>query len=167
MGLYVLNNDFALGDSSPVGRNTLNAAGYTTFAVGAISVLIHGTDVELTYQGYQWLAFIAGVILTTGQCQDLEDQDGDGAAGRKTIPLLLGERAARWSVIVPMAVWTVCAVRFWGCGFRGSVGVFSIGAVVVKRLAVGGDAKGYKTTFRLWNCWVVGLYLLPLFERRV
>ena len=160
--LTYLNNDLAWGDKSAVKRNLINALGYTTFALGAISVLFHGSEnLVLGQQGYTWLGFLALVILTTGHCQDLEDREGDEAKGRSTIPIVLGDEAARWSLIVPMALWTLLAPRFWGCEFQGSIFLFAIGAVVIKRLIVG-DEESYKVTFRLWNCWIVALYLLPL-----
>ncbi|KAL9605092.1 MAG: hypothetical protein Q9219_000026 [cf. Caloplaca sp. 3 TL-2023] len=165
MALYVLNNDLSLGDTNPVTRNLLNAAGYTTFALGAIRTLLHGSGCALSQQGYAWLAFLAAVILTTGQCQDLEDQEGDRAKRRSTIPLVFGDQAARWSVALPMLGWTIGAPRSWDSGFLGSILVFGIGAVVVRRL-IAGDQAGYKKTFRLWNCWIIALYILPLCARR-
>ncbi|KAL8693256.1 MAG: hypothetical protein Q9218_001890 [Villophora microphyllina] len=163
MGLYVLNNDLSLGDSGAVSRNALNAAGYTTFAFGAVAILTHGTGCAVTQQGYLWLLLLAAVILTTGQCQDLEDQDGDRAKGRSTIPLLFGDEVGRWSVIVPMAGWTFFAPRYWDCNFQYSMVLLAIGAVVMKRLVIG-DKEGYKKTFRLWNCWIIALYMLPAFR---
>ena len=165
MVLYVLNNDLSLGDTSPVTRNVLNSAGYTTFALGAIRVLLHNSGNAMTQGGYIWLGFLAGVILTTGQCQDLEDQDGDRAKGRSTIPLVFGDEVARWSVVLPMLGWTVAAIRYWEPSFLGGMLLFGIAAVVMKRLVVG-DQAGYKKTFRLWNCWIIAMYILPLSAKR-
>ena len=164
-GLYILNNDLHLGDTGAVTRNVLNAAGYTAFAIGGISVLDHGEGMGA--QGWQYLVLIAAVIVTTGQCQDLEDIEGDMAKGRRTVPIVWGETAGRWSVALPVGVWSVLAPRFWGNVGLGGVLVFALGGVVMKRLMSPPEKGGrYKTTFRLWNCWIVALYLLPMFARR-
>lgn len=164
MNLVYLYNDVALGDSSVTARYLLNATGYTTFALGAVSVLLHNTDYAMTSKGYLWLAMLLVVILTTGHSQDLEDREGDVATGRKTIPVILGDDAARYSIAGAMLGWTLLIPRFWNASFLGTVMLLAIGFVVMKRYTVG-DKASYKQTFRLWNCWVVALYLLPLFAQ--
>ena len=161
MGLFFLYNDLDLGSANILARLLLNALGYTFFALGAVSTLLHSSGSGLAQQGYVWLAILAAVIFSTGQSQDLEDLEGDKATGRRTIPVILGDGITRLSVILPMTFWTIFAPRYWDCSLKASMPVFAIGAVVIKRYAMGNKAE-YKKTFRLWNCWVIALYLLPI-----
>ena len=164
--LTFLNNDLALGDVSFVTRNILNSAGYTTFAMGAFRVLLQNSGRVASVTAYPWLVLLTAVVLTTGHVQDLQDLEGDTASGRKTLPVLIGEARARWSILLPVACWMAVVPLFWSCGGFSSLIVLGLGGTVVGRLAKGNDTpQGYKTTFKLWTCWVVMMYCLPLFAR--
>ena len=162
--LAFLYDDLALGDISFVTRAILNSAGYTAFAMGAFRVLLHNSGRVANATAYPWLMLLTAVVATTGHVQDLQDQEGDKASGKRTIPTLFGETRGRWSVLLPVACWTVLAPRFWNCGIFSSLIVLMLGGTVVIRLAKGNDTfQGYKKTFILWTCWVVMMYFLPLF----
>lgn len=165
MALISLYNDFGMADAV-ISRNFINAAAYTMFGLGTATVLTHGLPCSLTTQGYLWLAILAAVIMTTVHCQDLPDQEGDQLKGRRTVPLILGDDVARYLVAGPMIAWTIFALGFWGTKFAGSVMVFAIAGVVVKRLMIG-DKEGYRKTFKLYNLWLIALYLLPLMGKRL
>lgn len=162
--LTALYNDFGLADTGIVTRALINAVGYTIFGLGAAAVLTHNLPQAVSAQGYLWLAFLTLVVLTTGNISDLQDQEGDRANNRRTVPLVLGDETARHMLAGLMVVLTIGALRFWGTKFAGSVVVFGIAGLVIKRLLVG-DKEGYKSTFKLWTCWLVTLYLLPAMGR--
>ena len=164
--LTFLNNDLALGDSSFVTRNILNSAGYTTFAMGAFRVLLKDSGRVASVTAYPWLVLLAAIVLTTGHVQDLQDLEGDTASGRKTLPILTGEAMAQWSILLHVACWMVVVPQFWNCGVLSSLIVLTLGGIVVGRLAKGNDtSQGYKTTYKLWTCWVVMMYFLPLLAK--
>ncbi|KAL8951793.1 MAG: hypothetical protein Q9222_002242 [Ikaeria aurantiellina] len=86
--LTVLNwmyNELGASDENWIVRNLVLAATYAGYCIGAVKVA-SGNDVELTIAAYQWVAIIAGVISTTMHVQDLKDQEGDDARGRRTAP---------------------------------------------------------------------------------
>jgi hypothetical protein len=78
------------------------------------------------------------------------------------MPLVVGYGVARWTIAIPTAVWTVAEPRFWNLGIVGSFGQFVIGWTVILRMLIVRDVAGDKTTFQVWNLWMVSLYLLPL-----
>jgi len=54
----------------------------------------------------------AGMYVTTQQAQDFKDVHGDRAVGRRTLPIILPS-IARYTMTVPMVVWSVCLVTVW------------------------------------------------------
>lgn len=48
-----------------------------------------------------------------GHAQDFRDRTADALMGRKTIPLLLPPRVARWSLAVLIAGWTASLIALW------------------------------------------------------
>ena len=78
---------------------------------------------------------LTAVVLTTGHVQDLQDLEGDIASGRKTLPILIGQTRARWSVLFSVACWVVVVPRFWNCGAFSSLIVLTLGVIVIGRLA--------------------------------
>lgn len=167
--LTFLYDDLALGDEWFVARSVINSMGYTNFSLGAIQVLLRGQDtsIVLSNKGCMWLALLTFTIFTTGHIMDLEDLEGDRVSGRRTIPVLVGEEGARWSILLPMMVGLISVLRFWECRGAYPIVVFALGATVVRRLAKGNDEReGYRKTFKLWTCWVMAVYLLPLFAQR-
>lgn len=55
---------------------------------------------------------IGAIIFTTLQTQDMADVHGDAKRGRKTFPLVYGDRAARWSITIPVTVWSLICLLF-------------------------------------------------------
>ena len=97
---------------------------------------------------------------------DLPDLEGDSARGRKTIPVVIGAEAARWSLAVPVAVASLLCIWFWEARFVGALLVGGVGGKIVERL-IKEEQKGQgdKGTYRLWCGWVALLYFLPLFAQ--
>lgn len=130
------------------------------FEVGAVSVATRGSD--FTIQGLQWFAFMGAVIFTTVQMQDLEDVVGDAARGRRTVPLVIGDRHCRWSIAILVPIWSVGAYRFWGVVNSLSVICVALGLLVAWRVLYKQGLLHDKVTFRIWNVWIISLYVLPI-----
>jgi len=157
-------------------RNFINAAGYLSFALGATEVGLRNSATmcvpleTCTRLGYNWLFVLAGVVFTTVHIQDIPDQKGDGARGRKTLPLVIGDHSARWSVGVMVLGWSFVAARMWTLGNAASFLPIGLGAIVALRLVAWGNNSSDegiqrdKMTFRIWNIWVISLYFLPLLK---
>jgi len=72
---------------------------------------------------------------------------------QKTVPLVVGDGVARWTITVPTAVWTAAVSRFWNLGIVGLLVPFVIGWPVIVRTLIVRDAAGDKTAFQIWNLW--------------
>lgn len=106
---------------------------------------------------------LGAIILTTVQIQDLEDVDGDKARGRRTGPLVLGDRLCRWTIAILVPIWTLYASFFWGVwDWHLMMGYTILGGYVAWRVLNKTEVGHDKVTFRIWNVWLVSLYVLPL-----
>jgi 4-hydroxybenzoate polyprenyltransferase len=152
-------NDLRAGDRSLFFRNVLNAFGFTSFAVGALEIA-QGFSIEL--QTLKWVGIIGLVVSTTVHIQDLQDQIGDRTTGRLTIPVLLGDTLARYTVLVPVILWSYLCPRYWRLSSLGYVALGTIGATIAVRLFLFRTVKDDKATFVLYNVWLVSIYTLPL-----
>ena len=86
-------NTLGAANESYLARNVLNATGYMTFAAGAAKVACIHSGTTIQGGSYTWFVLLGFVIATTIQFQDLYDQEGDRARGRRTIPLIVGDGA--------------------------------------------------------------------------
>ena len=157
-------NELGAANDSYLTRNVLNATGYMTSAAGAAKVACMHSGTTLQRGVYIWYLLLGAVIATAIQCQDLYDQEGDSARGRRTIPLVVGDGSARLSVGLPIAVWSLLCPTFWRLDGRGFLLPIILGAVVIFRLFRHKGVSADKTSFKIWNAWVVLLYLLPFLK---
>lgn len=160
-------NNWGGADKNPVIRNTINALGYTCFASGAMEVALGGSLLPLHPLGWsgQWLLVIIGIIFSTVQLQDMSDQAGDAKRGRRTVPLVWGDTAARWTIAIPIFCWGVWCPMFWAVSSFWFTVSMVLASLVAFRTLVVRSVQGDKQTFRLWNCWIAVVYVLPLFSR--
>jgi 4-hydroxybenzoate polyprenyltransferase len=154
-------NDLGGADESSLARNVLNTIGVTGFGSGAAKVLL-GASATLNATAYHWLALIFAIVATTLQAQDMEDVEGDRVRGRLTLPLLIGDGPARWSIAVLVAVWSVVCPVYWRLEWSGYVLPIAVGFTIAWRSLVLRSIEADKRTWRVWNAWMVILYLLPV-----
>jgi 4-hydroxybenzoate polyprenyltransferase len=164
VALFVLNWIYNDLDASGnwILRNVLNSVGITCIGAGARAVIAGGSTRTLDHDGQVWLVVCAAVILTTIQAQDLYDQEGDSKRGRKTMPLVLGDTAARWLTAGPVMLWSVAIPLYWSAGslLGWAVSLFP-GVVVGVRLLKFRDVKSDRKTFKFWALWLIGVYAIP------
>ena len=160
IGSYMYN-DLGGADENFFVRNLMNAAAITCFGAGAAQVAI-GEHAALNFNAYQWLAIIALIVTTTMQVQDMEDQEGDRARGRVTIPLLLGDATARYSIAVLVSAWSFFCPAYWGRDVLGYVSPVAVGLTIAGRTLTMRNVHADKGNWRAWNIWMMTLYLLPL-----
>ncbi|KAJ8129222.1 hypothetical protein O1611_g4410 [Lasiodiplodia mahajangana] len=106
--LFTLNwmyNDLGLANSNWFMRNLMNALGITSIGAGATRVACG--DLILVGPTTSWWLLCAAMLATTIHAQDLYDQEGDAARGRSTVPLVCGDRVARWSISAGVLFWSV------------------------------------------------------------
>lgn len=164
IGLGYWYNDLRGADSSCITRNFINACGYICFTSGALQAASDPSVALLRPVAYQWLLTIGLVIFTTIHSQDMYDQVGDSLRKRRTVPLVVGDSAARWTIVVPVAIWSSFCPSFWQLGIEGFVVPTIFGASIIWRILWERTAKADKLSFRIYNMWIVSLYLLPLIE---
>lgn len=154
-------NGLGSADRSCIMRNLTNAAGFLCYASGATIVASQDCAVQNT-KAYQWFGMIGLVILSTVQMQDMGDQQGDAARGRKTVPLVVGDWNARLTIALPVVIWSVLAPAFWSLPRIGFVIPLLLGSLVSKRVLLNRTVREDNWTFGIWNVWMISLYLLPL-----
>ncbi|KAI1776444.1 UbiA prenyltransferase family-domain-containing protein [Hypoxylon cercidicola] len=168
MALTWLYNDLRGGDENYITRNGLIAAAFGIHNTGSVKVAV-GTDVTrgggmffgLSPEGVTWAAMVSVAIFTTMHVQDLQDVEGDRARGRRSAPIIMGDRPARWSVAVPMFVWPVAGAWFWGAGLALASPQIALGTLVAVRCLWYSGLQADKLTWRLWCLWTAMLYTLP------
>lgn len=160
-------NDLGGADHSCITRNFINACGFLSYASGATEVASKSELLGSPFKAiaWSWFVIIGAVVFTSVQTQDMYDQAGDGLRGRRTVPLVVGDHAARWSIAVAMAVWSVVCPTFWQLGPSSYAMSVITGALVVFRTLTKRSVSADKLTFRIWNLWMVMLYMMPLFRR--
>ncbi|KAH8689751.1 hypothetical protein GQ44DRAFT_637142 [Phaeosphaeriaceae sp. PMI808] len=109
------------------------------------------------------LAAIPGV--KNGHAQDFRDRAADALMGRKTIPLVLPQPLARWSLAALIAAWTMGLIALWRPPF-----VISIAFAILSLRTLGGYLASYDenddyTSYVYYGFWLLGSNLLPLFPR--
>ncbi|PYH93211.1 hypothetical protein BO71DRAFT_455361 [Aspergillus ellipticus CBS 707.79] len=158
-------NRFSGADENYLIRNGLNGLGFLGYLAGAAEVALRESGgVDLWKQflcqegGALWMGILGLVVATTVQMQDLYDQVGDSARGRRTLPLVIGDGGARWVTAGTMVAWGAGCPVFWGWRGEGIGGWVSLGltVVVVGRMLVFREVKDDRRTFLGWNFWLIG-----------
>ena len=159
-------NDLGGADHDCLTRNFINACGFLSYASGATEVASRSALLGSPFKpiAWSWFLVIGAVVFTSVHTQDMSDQAGDSLRGRKSVPLTIGDHYARWSIAVAMAVWSVACPAFWQLG-PGTYAMSTVTAAIVTfRTLTKRSVAADKLTFRIWNLWMVMLYLMPLFK---
>ena len=164
MLLTWIYNDLGAADENVLVRHLNNALGFGCFSAGAAQVAAGFPHHGLNDTAYQWLAVISVVITVTIQFQDMEDVEGDSLRGRRTAPIVFGDRPTRWANAVTAIACSWGAPVFWRLDASGYVLPVSLGLLLAYRTLALRTLKADKTTFKLWCLWLMVLYLLPSFK---
>lgn len=174
IGLGFWYNDARGADVSCIVRNLINGLGFMCYTSGAVQLELGPSQwqsfIRADGLGLPWLAIIGAIVFTTVHTQDLYDQAGDSARGRKTLPLVIGDASARWVTAAFMVFWGIASPCYWGWLQASQSGVLFWGGAYMAALAclIAGrtltlrSVSADKTTFLLWNLWLVSQYALPL-----
>ena len=158
--LGFLYNDLGGGSRFFASRNLLNAGGFACFISGALEVALNASPFTST-KFNQWLLIIAAVVFTTIHVQDMSDQPGDRLRNRKTLPLVLGDGEARASIGLLMMFWSWACPMYWGLPWSNALAFVILGHLIGIRTCTKRKIQDDKWTFRLWNLWMIILYLIP------
>jgi 4-hydroxybenzoate polyprenyltransferase len=161
VALTWMYNDLGGGDGDFLIRNMINALGMSCYSSGAIAMTC-GNECQLTLQGYQWIALLGVIIMTTLQVQDMGDQEGDAIRERHTLPLAHGDSFARWTTAIGVMGWSMGAPAFWKAAVQAYVPPVVLGGTLTFRTLMLRNVVADKGTWRIWPLWMMSLYLLPL-----
>ena len=163
--LNLCYNEWNGGDFHCLLRNLLNAAGVACYYAGAAEIMTgswwtapSGFRANLL----EWLSVVAAIIATTIHLQDLRDQLGDKARGRRTIPLVYGEITCRVSVAAAIALWSLLVPRVCNSKMAGQLMPVVLGGCLIMRIFLMREAKEDDRSFKLWGVWLMAVLLTPL-----
>jgi 4-hydroxybenzoate polyprenyltransferase len=174
MSFTWMYNDLDGANFNWVVRNALNACGLVSFGIGgtAVAVMVEGNSDQGSFapKAALWFAVLWLVICTTIHAQDFADMEGDKARGRRSVPLLYGDRLARWSVAIPVLFWSIVAPAYWGLpwhhlhltGVAAAVLVLGSGISLATLVLGWNTVKTDKWVLRLWCLWAATIFVLPV-----
>ena len=162
--LGVWYNNFAGADANCLVRNLINALGYLCFTSGAMEVAL-GFSLPAKTRLVQWFGVIAAIVFSTIHLQDMYDQVGDRMRGRKTVPLVIGDGLARWTIVVPMLFWGYLCPHLWSAGSYLSSSSIVLAATVAIRSLLLRTVESDRLTFKIFTTWVTLVFVMPFFSR--
>ncbi|HEX2622994.1 MAG TPA: UbiA family prenyltransferase, partial [Phototrophicaceae bacterium] len=148
----------------------------TTGTIAMLSAAWMMGGAPLSVAPFTWLATIAFLLFPTCPIQDIRDQEGDKSAGRKTLPLLIGDRNARWVLFVVFILnpfvtlfvsltgpWEVAV--FTGALIAFNAVIFAISWTIAFRLVLLRNKAADHRSYMLYTYWFVpclafGIFLL-------
>ena len=77
---------------------------------------------------------------------------------------MLGDWTARWTIAVPVMIWSLACPAFWEFDVYGWVIPILLGTVVAIRVLMFRNVVSDKKTWYMWNFWITSLYTLPLIK---
>ncbi|KAI0376538.1 UbiA prenyltransferase family [Hypomontagnella monticulosa] len=141
------------GGENAILKNLINGFGIPCLIAGPLEIATGRSIFSGQGKSAIWLSIIAAAIATTSHIQDFRDVEGDGAVGRRTIPLVIGDTNARLLASLGVVIFTYLSCWFWESGWREIANLF------LNRTREGDDFS-FK---RLWFLWMLGLFSLPVF----
>lgn len=166
------------GAEHPFFKNVLNSLGIPCFPIGALQVAINpaphtaaalaGSGPSVPLLLWRWILVLVAAIFFTIHIQDIKDQEGDACRNRKTVPLVYGDSAGRWLVVVPLLAWSVALPILWGftsptaASLLGHAPLLLLALVVSARTFLYKSVAADKKTFKIYCLWLIAMYCLPL-----
>jgi 4-hydroxybenzoate polyprenyltransferase len=164
--LITAYNDFGGCDHSGTTRNAFCGAGFSCYFSGAMSIAL-GPNVQMGYYAWKWTLLITfGVLATTIQTQELRDEAGDRARGRRTLVTEMGRTGTLWTVIITVPFWSFyLPLGFFAGGWLTAIlPVFLGGCLVATAIQArySGSNSLDRRMYKLWCLWMFGFCPLPL-----
>ncbi|KAI0169852.1 UbiA prenyltransferase family-domain-containing protein [Hypoxylon sp. FL1284] len=154
-------NEFG-GAADPLFKNLLNGLGFGCFFAGPFEVATGHSILSGNSKATAWLAILAACITTISHTQDFRDMEGDRTAGRKTVPLIIGDTPARVVVLLGVVGWTAASCWYWEAGLVESLMAWVTGGVMVGNLFLDRSQAGDSFSWKLCPAWLLGLLSMPV-----
>ncbi|KAF7913172.1 hypothetical protein EAE99_010794 [Botrytis elliptica] len=155
-------NDLGGANENYFLRNILNALGFMCYSSGSTTVAAGYGIWDRNERSHIWLAIIGAIVFSTLQIQDMPDMKGDLARGRRTLPLVHGQRIARVSIALPVLFWSFVCPFYWELNLWAYALPVVLGSTLAGRVLLLTTTHADRLTWKLWCIWVMALYLLPL-----
>ena len=160
-------NDRGGVDRSCIVWNLINAFGFICYASATTEVASRTELLDSPFKpiASQWFLIIGAVVFSSIHTQDMYDQIGDSLHGRLLVPVVIGDAPARWTIAISIGFWSYTCPAFWHLGVSGHTVSMVLGTITAFRTLSKTTVAADKLTFRVWNFWMVMIYLMPLLKR--
>ncbi|KIM77526.1 hypothetical protein PILCRDRAFT_76681 [Piloderma croceum F 1598] len=144
----------------PISKNLLCAIGYMCYSWGTTYIIGRHQPMSSTSTT---AIFLSGLIFfTTGHASDFRDRSGDAAIGRKTIPLIIPQVAARWSLLFATLAITCGLIFFWKPPMLVAAIFAVIGATTTVKFVTNYSEEADRTSCRWYEVSIVPSLPNPL-----
>ncbi|KAJ7765662.1 UbiA prenyltransferase family-domain-containing protein [Mycena metata] len=160
-------------------KSFLGSLGYACYCWGTIVIFgecpatSHSTSTDLPPDHGKSLSqtsiiaiAVSGLVhTTTGHAQDFRDRFGDASIGRKTLPILLPQGLARWSLMVLVAAWTAGLTYLWSPPILVALIFSTLCCVSTAKFVLNHSVEADRNSYFWYNLWLITAHLLPIFKR--
>lgn len=154
-------NDLRGGEENFVLRNIIIGLAFGLYNAGSLRVAC-GAGHTLHETGLHWVCIISAIVFSTMHIQDFKDTVGDKARNRHSAPLILGDSVSRWTIAVPILLWSIMCPLYLRLGLLAFVLPVTIGAYVAFRTLWMRNSQADRVSWYIWAFWLISLYALPL-----
>ncbi|KAH6646526.1 UbiA prenyltransferase family [Truncatella angustata] len=157
-------NEFK-GSADPLLKNLLNGIGITCFMAGPLELLLQDPATSNNGRLGQWIIILAGAIVMTVHVQDFRDMPGDGAAGRVTLPIAMGDTNARILAAVSAACFTYISCWLWEARMVDCSAALVTTMMLDISLFLHRSQRSDDFLWKkLWFVWILSLFLMPVLK---
>lgn len=79
-----------------------------------------------------------------------------------SVPLVIGDMPTRWSIAILLPIWSLLAPAFWQLDLVVYLLPLTLSALISMRILGKRAVADDKITFRMWNAWILTVYVLPI-----
>ncbi|EIW75296.1 hypothetical protein CONPUDRAFT_66092, partial [Coniophora puteana RWD-64-598 SS2] len=108
--------------------------------------------------GISWLG-------SQGRAQDSRYRSGDALMGRRTLPLLMSQSVARWSLLFLTVGFSGVLILLWEPPTAISAAFIAVGTVTALEFILNHSEEADRQTFHWYEAWLLVVHLLPVFRR--
>lgn len=149
------------------------------------AILVSGLIFTMTVGACDYLLlFFLNDKNLQGHAQDFRDRSGDALLGRKTIPIILTQGVARWSLLLFMLAFTYGLILLWEPPALIAAGFILVCIITTVKFVANyseeEDRKSFRwyeashifsilnvsgLTYPLRQIWLICAHILPIFKR--
>ncbi|KAJ6551237.1 UbiA prenyltransferase family-domain-containing protein [Mycena capillaripes] len=161
--LITIYTSFYGGDKHWVPKNL----GFMTIGSFCLLQAAWGLVARITAREWRWAILLSGVFGIVASVQDMRDIDGDKIAGRRTLPIVLGNNF-RWVMAAiicaaPVVCWGLEFLRYshWLVGYCGALLTLSM-FYMAYRVYCGGSRRYDHKTYMILTYIYCGCVAVPM-----